>query len=88
MAFANHSARSRKALAWDLRFTSAPASKFTEDQNMERDEYSGATLGELMFALTEETERLVQNKIDAHVLAAYILSDLFGQSAKRSETWH
>jgi hypothetical protein len=60
----------------------------TEDQNMERDEYSGATLGELMFALTEETERLVQNKIDAHVLAAYILSDLFGQSAKRSETWH
>jgi hypothetical protein len=56
--------------------------------NMERDEYSGATLGELMFALTEETERLVQNKIDAHVLAAYILSDLFGQSVKRSETWH
>jgi len=55
---------------------------------MERDEYSGTTLGELMFALTEETERVVQNKIDAHVLAAYILSDLFGQSAKRSETWH
>ena len=56
---------------------------------MERDEYLGATLGELMFALTEETERLVQNRIDAHVLAAYILSDLFGgQSAKRSETWH
>ena len=62
-------------------------SQFMEDQNMER-EYSGATLGELMFALTEETERVVQNKIDAHVLAAYILSDLFGQSAKRSETWH
>jgi hypothetical protein len=57
-------------------------------QNMEHDEYSGATLGELMFALTEEAERVVQNKIDAHVLAAYILSDLFGQSAKRSETWH
>ena len=55
---------------------------------MERDEYSGATMGELMFALTEETEKLVQNKIDAHVLAAYILSDLFGQSTKRSETWH
>ena len=53
---------------------------------MERDAYSGATLGELMFALTEETERVVQNKIDAHVLAAYILSDLFGQSVKRSET--
>jgi hypothetical protein len=55
---------------------------------MERDEYSGATLGELLFALTEETERVVQNKIDAHVLAAYILSDLFGQSAARPETWH
>ena len=54
---------------------------------MQRDEYSGATLRELMFALTEETERVVQNKIDAHVLAAY-LSDLFGQSAKRLETWH
>jgi len=55
---------------------------------MQRDDYPGATVGELMFALTEETERVVQNKIDAHVLAAYILSDLFGQSAKRSETWH
>lgn len=55
---------------------------------MERDEYSGTTLGELMFALTEETERVVENKIDAHVLAAYILSDLFGQSARRSEIWH
>ena len=87
MAFANQ-CRSRKTLACDLRYTSAPVSQFAEDQNMERDEYSGATLGELMFALTEETERLVQNKIDAHVLAAYILSDLFGQSAKRSETWH
>ena len=79
---------SRQILACDLRFTSAPVSQFTEDQNMERDEYSGATLRELLFALTEETERVVQNKIDAHVLAAYILSDLFGQSAKRSETWH
>jgi hypothetical protein len=78
---------SRQILACDLRFTSAPVSQFMEDQNMER-EYSGATLGELLFALTEETERVVQNKIDAHVLAAYILSDLFGQSAKRSETWH
>ena len=37
---------------------------------MERDEYSGATLGELMFALTEETERVVQNKIDAHGLGS------------------
>jgi hypothetical protein len=79
---------SRKTLACDLRFTSAPVHQFTEDQNMERDEYAGANLRELMFALTEETERVVQNKIDAHVLAAYILSDLFGQSAKRSETWH
>jgi hypothetical protein len=79
---------SRQILACDLRFTSAPVSQFMEDQNMQRDEYSGATLGELMFALTEKTERVVQNKIDAHVLAAYILSDLFGQSAKRSETWH
>ena len=79
---------SRQILACDLRFTSAPVRQFMEDQNMQRDEYSGATLGELMFALTEETERVVQNKIDAHVLAAYILSDLFGQSAKRSETWH
>jgi len=78
---------SRQILACDLRFTSAPVSQFMEDQNMER-EYSGATLGELMFALTEETERVVQNRIDAHVLAAYILSDLFGQSSKRSETWH
>jgi hypothetical protein len=78
---------SRQILACDLRFTSAPVSQFMEDQNMER-EYSGATLGELLFALTEETERVVQNKIDAHVLAAYILSDLFGQSVKRSETWH
>jgi hypothetical protein len=79
---------SRQILACDLQFTSTPVSQFMEDQNMQRDEYSGATLGELMFALTEETERVVQNKIDAHVLAAYILSDLFGQSAKRSETWH
>ncbi len=52
---------------------------------MQRDDYSGATLGELMFALTEETERVVQNRIDAHVLAAYILSDLFGQFAKRQK---
>lgn len=55
---------------------------------MEHDECTGASLKDLMVALTEETDRLVQNKIEAHVLAAYILSDLFGQAAKRPETWH
>ncbi len=55
---------------------------------MERDECSGATLKDLMIALTEETDRLVRNKIEAHLLAAYILSDLFGQAAKQPQTWH
>jgi hypothetical protein len=55
---------------------------------MERDECSGTSLKDLMIALTEETDRLVQNKIDAHVLAAYILADLFGQASKQPEIWH
>jgi len=55
---------------------------------MERDECSGTTLKDLMMALTEETDRLVQNEIEAHVLAAYILSDLFGQASKTPEIWH
>jgi len=87
MAFANQRPVT-KSSGMRLAHHLCASKPITEDQNMERDEHSGATLGELMFALTEETERLVQNKVDAHVLAAYILSDLFGQSAKRSETWH
>jgi hypothetical protein len=55
---------------------------------MESDECSRTSLKDLMTALTEETDRLVQNKIDAHVLAAYILSDLFGQASKQPEIWH
>jgi len=45
------------------------------------------TLGDLIVALTEETNRLVRNEKDAHVLVAYMLLDLLNHSAPAVRRW-
>lgn len=55
---------------------------------MDREEILDTTLGDLIVALTEETDRLVRNKNDAHILVAFILSDLFSHSVPMSQMWH
>jgi len=56
--------------------------------NMDNEEFFEGTLGDLIVALTEEADRLVQNRREAHILVAYILSNLLSQSAPISQTWH
>ena len=52
------------------------------------EEFFEGTLGDLIVALTKEADRLVQNRREAHILVAYILSNLLSQSAPISQTWH
>lgn len=46
------------------------------------------TLADLIVALTEEVDRLVQNRREAHIFVAYILSNVLGHSAPISQAWH
>ena len=46
------------------------------------------TLGELIVALTEETSRHVPDEKTANILVAYILSDIFRNTAPISKRWH
>jgi hypothetical protein len=55
---------------------------------MDNEEFFEGTLGDLIVALTEEADRLVQNRRQAHILVAYILSNLLSQSTPISQTWH
>lgn len=54
---------------------------------MMNDEIEETTLGDLIVALTEETDRFVRNKTDANILAAYILSALLNHSAPIARRW-
>lgn len=46
------------------------------------------TLGDLIVALTEETNRVVKNSSDANLLVAYMLWDLLNQSTPAAKRWH
>ena len=46
------------------------------------------TLGELIEALTEEAGQVVGDETEAHMLVAYILSDIFRKSEPISKSWH
>jgi hypothetical protein len=55
---------------------------------MPKDKIIDTTLGDLIVALTDETDRLVGNKADTNIIVAYILSDLLNQSEPLSRYWH
>ena len=55
---------------------------------MEPEDTVETTLGELIVALTEETSRHVPDEKTASILVAYILSDLFRNTAPISKSWH
>jgi hypothetical protein len=55
---------------------------------MPKDEIIDTTLGDLIVALTDETDRLLGNKADTNIIVAYILSDLLNQSEPLSRYWH
>ena len=55
---------------------------------MPKDEIIDTTLGDLIVALTDETDRLGGNKADTNLIVAYILSDLLNQSEPLSRYWH
>ena len=54
----------------------------------EQDEPLEATLADLIVALTEEADRLIQNRRQAHNFVAYILLNILSHSAPVSQTWH
>src|ERR1044071_10072424 len=54
----------------------------------EQDEPLEATLADLIVALTEEADRLIQNRNQAHNFVAYILLNILSHSAPVSHTWH
>jgi len=54
----------------------------------EDEDLAETTLGELIVALTEETSRHVPDEKAAHILVAYILSDLFRNTEPISKRWH
>lgn len=54
----------------------------------EQDEPLEATLADLIVALTEEADRLIQNRRQAHNFVAYVLLNLLSHSAPVSHTWH
>jgi Mn-dependent DtxR family transcriptional regulator len=54
----------------------------------EQDEILEATLADLIVALTEEADRLVQNRRQAHNFVAYFLLNVLSHSAPISHTWH
>jgi hypothetical protein len=59
----------------------------TEELLMTDQSQMETTLGDLIVALTEETNRLVRNEKDAHVLVAYMLLDLLNHSAPTVRRW-
>jgi hypothetical protein len=54
----------------------------------EQDEPLEATLADLIVALTEEADRLIQNRRQAHNFVAYVLLNILSHSAPVSHTWH
>jgi hypothetical protein len=54
----------------------------------EQDEHLEATLADLIVALTEEADRLIQNRRQAHKFVAYVLLNILSHSASISHTWH
>lgn len=54
----------------------------------EQDEVLKATLADLIVALTEEADRLVGNRKQAHNFVAYVLLNILSHSAPISHTWH
>ena len=55
---------------------------------MDNEEFLEATLADLIVALTEEADRLVQNRREAHIFVACILSNILSHSVPASQTWH
>jgi len=54
----------------------------------EQGEVLKATLADLIVALTEEADRLVGNRKQAHNFVAYVLLNILSHSAPISPTWH
>jgi hypothetical protein len=54
----------------------------------EQGESLEATLADLIVALTEEADRLIQNRRQAHNFVAYVLLNILSHSAPVSQTWH
>jgi hypothetical protein len=54
----------------------------------EQDEYLEATLADLIVALTEEADRLIQNRKQAHNFVAFVLLNILTHSAPITQTWH
>jgi hypothetical protein len=54
----------------------------------EQDDPLEATLADLMVALTEEADRLIQNRRQAHNFVAYVLLNILSHSTPVSHTWH
>lgn len=54
----------------------------------EQDEHLEATLADLIVALTQEADRLIQNRRQAHNFVAYVLLNILSHSAPVSQTWH
>ena len=54
----------------------------------EQDEHFEATLADLIVALTQEADRLIQNRRQAHNFVAYVLLNILSHSAPVSQTWH
>jgi hypothetical protein len=47
-----------------------------------------ATLADLIVALTEEADRLIQNRRQAHNFVASVLLNILSHSAPLSHAWH
>jgi hypothetical protein len=63
--------------------------KQAEVQTMDdQEEVLEATLGDLIVALTEEADRLVKNRRQAHNFVAYVLFNILSHSAPISHAWH
>jgi hypothetical protein len=53
-----------------------------------QDQLLEAPLADLIFALTEEADRLIQNRRQAHNFVAYVLLNLLSHSARISQRRH
>jgi hypothetical protein len=54
----------------------------------EKDEPLEPTLADLIVALTQEADRHIRNRKQAHNFVAYILLNILSHSAPSSHTWH
>ena len=54
---------------------------------MDRGDFVETTLGDLIVALSEETARHVTDEREACIVVAYILSDLFRNTATYPKYW-